>query len=153
MSTIEIIGGPPIASVEAIRRQIVDYLSGTPVLRAVLFGSFARGAADSSSDLDLMLIERSSRPFLDRGLDHLPLFRLGVGVDLLVYTPEEYAQLKAEGNPLIKRVEQEGVTLYVRYPNGLVEGTPHSAFTRSQAERALTAADTVLTTVREELTT
>ena len=66
------------------------------------------------SDVDLVLIERTSRPFLERGLEHLPLFRLGVGVDLLIYTPEEYEQLKRDGNPLIERVEQEGVTIYAR---------------------------------------
>ena len=38
-----------------------------------------------------------------------------------------------------------------RYPNGLIEGTPHEAFTRSQAERALTAAETVLEAVRRVL--
>ena len=117
MSDVEIIGGPPTVSAESIRRKIVDYLTGTRVRRAILFGSFARGSADSISDVDLVLIEDNPRPFLDRGLDHLPLFRLGVGVDLLVYTPEEYAQLKADGNPLIERVEQEGVTLYARSEN------------------------------------
>ncbi len=36
-----------------------------------------------------------------------------------------------------------------RYPNGLVEGTPHEAFTRAQAERALAAAARILGTARE----
>ena len=31
-----------------------------------------------------------------------------------------------------------------RYPNGLVEGMPYEVFTRTQAERALTAAETIL---------
>ena len=44
----------------------------------------------------------------------LPLFRMGLGVDLLVYTPEEYERLKAEGHPLIERVEREGITVYAR---------------------------------------
>jgi HEPN domain-containing protein len=39
-----------------------------------------------------------------------------------------------------------------RYPNGLVEGTPHEAFTRAQAERALEAAEKALAAVRRELT-
>ena len=38
-----------------------------------------------------------------------------------------------------------------RYPNGLVEGTPRQAFTRSQAERALAAAETILGSVKTEL--
>ncbi len=35
-----------------------------------------------------------------------------------------------------------------RYPNGLVEGTPHTAFTRAQADRALEGAGQVLVAVR-----
>ena len=38
-----------------------------------------------------------------------------------------------------------------RYPNGLVEGMPYEVFTRTQAERALTSAETILAAVREEI--
>jgi HEPN domain-containing protein len=38
-----------------------------------------------------------------------------------------------------------------RYPNGLVEGTPHEVFTRSQAERALGLAEDFLDAVRRTL--
>lgn len=38
-----------------------------------------------------------------------------------------------------------------RYPNGLVEGTPHRAFTRAQAERALLAGEQFLQGVRPEI--
>jgi len=38
-----------------------------------------------------------------------------------------------------------------RYPNGLVEGVPHRAFTRKQAERALGAARTILEAVKAEV--
>lgn len=38
-----------------------------------------------------------------------------------------------------------------RYPNGLVEGTPHQAFTRAQALRALESAEAALAAVGREL--
>lgn len=38
-----------------------------------------------------------------------------------------------------------------RYPNGLVDGTPHRAFTRSQAERALASAERALLVVKRAL--
>jgi HEPN domain-containing protein len=38
-----------------------------------------------------------------------------------------------------------------RYPNALIEGTPHRAFTRSQAERAMQAAEAILDAARKTL--
>ncbi len=38
-----------------------------------------------------------------------------------------------------------------RYPNGLVDGTPHRAFTRAQAERALECAERILSAMKGRL--
>jgi len=111
---VDIIRGPARLTLDQLVVHLVRYLGGTRVARAIVFGSFARGEADAVSDLDLVLIEPTSEPFLERGLRHLPLFRLGVGLDLLVYTPDEYARLRREGHPLIERVEREGRTVYAR---------------------------------------
>lgn len=111
---VEVTKGPPPTTLEALAERLRAYLSGTEVDRAIVFGSYARGDADLASDLDLVLIERTEQPFVERGRAHLPLFRLGLGVDLLVYTPEEYARMKAAGNPLIQRIEEEGVEVYAR---------------------------------------
>jgi predicted nucleotidyltransferase len=112
--TIDVIAGPAPLSLDELRSQICSHLSSTNVVRAIVFGSYARGDADVVSDLDLLIIEPTTLPFLDRGRQHLQLFRMGVGVDLLVYTPDEYERLKREGHPLIARVEREGVTVYAR---------------------------------------
>src|SRR5262249_36112338 len=114
MDEVEVVKGPPVLSREELLRRVGEYAAGAGVARAIVFGSFARGAADAVSDLDVILIEPTSRPFLERGLAHLPLFRIGLGVDLLVYTPEEYERLRAEGHPLVERAEREGVTVYAR---------------------------------------
>ena len=111
---VEIVKGPPLVDGAELRQKIRNYLAGTDVEKAILFGSFARGRADMASDVDLLLITETSRPFLERGLDHLPLFALGVGVDLIVYTPAEYKRLLREGNPLARRIEKEGEVLYAR---------------------------------------
>jgi predicted nucleotidyltransferase len=38
-----------------MQRAIADYFSGKPVVRAYLFGSYARGDADSNSDVDVLV--------------------------------------------------------------------------------------------------
>jgi predicted nucleotidyltransferase len=111
---VEVVGGAHPLPFDVIKRRIAAHLRGTRVQRAIVFGSYARGSADSESDLDLVLIERTSRPFLERGRAHLALFRLPMGLDLLVYTPEEHERLKQEESPLIDRVEREGVVVYER---------------------------------------
>jgi predicted nucleotidyltransferase len=118
---IEVVKGVPVPSLDEVRRWIKEYAAGTGVTRAIVFGSFARGDADFASDVDVILIEPTSRPFTERGLAHLPLFRIGVGVDLLVYTPEEYDRLRADGHPLIERAEREGITVYARPESGGTE--------------------------------
>ncbi len=59
--------------------------------KIVLFGSYARGDADASSDVDLMVIESG---FDDKAGEYLRLKeaigRLGVGVDLLLCTEAEF---------------------------------------------------------------
>jgi uncharacterized protein len=59
--------------------------------KIIVFGSYGRGDADEGSDLDLMVVERQ---LPDRGQEYLRLResigRLGVGVDLLVYSAQEF---------------------------------------------------------------
>ncbi len=109
---ISVQAGPPLLSRSELEMRIRLHLATTGVKRALLFGSYARGTADAFSDVDLVFIEDTLRPFVERGLAHLPLFKMGVGVDLLVYTPKEYQMLKEQRNPLVERVEEEGITIY-----------------------------------------
>jgi predicted nucleotidyltransferase len=114
MDEVIVIGGPASVPFERLERAIVSHLEGTAVERAIVFGSWARGEQDVSSDLDLVLVEETASPFTERGRAHMPLFDMGVGVDLIVYTPGEYARLLEDGNPLVARVEREGVVVYAR---------------------------------------
>jgi uncharacterized protein len=52
--------------------------------------------------------------FLDRIADAFDLLKPRYGIDLLVYTPEEYRQMLANENPLIEEAEREGRVLLER---------------------------------------
>ena len=69
---------------------------------AWIFGSHARGTAGPDSDIDVIVVAPTRRPFVDRFRDYLPaIVDAGIGVDLLVYTPGEFAQMKAEERPFL----------------------------------------------------
>ena len=69
---------------------------------AWIFGSQARGTAGAGSDIDVIVVAPTDRPFVDRFRDYLPaIVDAGVGVDLLVYTPEEFARMQAEERPFL----------------------------------------------------
>ena len=51
-------------STETMTRQIADYFKTQPVLKAWLFGSFARGEETPQSDVDILFVpDRSGKPF------------------------------------------------------------------------------------------
>jgi predicted nucleotidyltransferase len=82
-----------------VRRWVADrlprLLRRPDVVEAWLFGSFARGDADGYSDLDVMVVANTRRPFVDRFRDFPELLRdVPVGLDLLVYTPAEFADAR-----------------------------------------------------------
>jgi len=83
------------------------------VLRAVVFGSLARNEGTRRSDLDLIIVLRTGKRFLDRYDDLLPEMTRaapGLDVDLLIYTPEELDQMSER--PFIRQALQQGVTIY-----------------------------------------
>ena len=85
--------------------------------KGILFGSSARGDADSHSDIDLIVIKRTDRRFLDRLADVIDAVEPDFGFDVLVYTPEEFERMCDEGNPLLTRAVEEGKVIYER-PEG-----------------------------------
>ena len=77
-----------------------------------IFGSYARGTNTRHSDLDVIFVEDTRKPFLKR-LDPYfnPLSKLMKGgVDVLVYTPQEFKKLK--DNLFMKRAVKEGVVIF-----------------------------------------
>lgn len=81
----------PIAA-EAILQTIAQRLQGR-VEAAYLFGSLAEGRATRDSDIDLLLVAPTDKPFLERWRDFADLLEGEYAIDLLVYTPAEFARL------------------------------------------------------------
>ena len=96
-------------------RSIVERLQPMRPLRILLFGSAARGDADALSDLDVIVVaERVAPRFFDWIAEAYDLIEPRYGLDILIYTPDEYREMRDAENPLIERAEGEGRVLYER---------------------------------------
>lgn len=84
---------------------------------AYVFGSHGRGDADRYSDIDVIVVAPSGRPPVERFRDYLPaIIQAGVGVDLFVYTPEEFQDMLAEGRPFLTSALESARLVYGESP-------------------------------------
>jgi hypothetical protein len=67
------------------------------------------------SDLDIVVIKRTKKLFFTRLRETALLIPPGLeGVDILVYTPEEFIEMKREGNAFAEMIMEEGIIIYDR---------------------------------------
>ena len=67
----------------------------------------------------MIVVAPTGRPFVDRFRDYLPaIANAGVGVDLLVYTPEEFARMQAEERPFLVDALADARRIHVGHPRG-----------------------------------
>ncbi len=82
--------------------------------KILLIGSMADGSIEEWSDLDLVIIKETNKRFLDRTKEVMQLLHPQVGVDILVYTPEEFETLSSERAFIHHEILEKGKVLYER---------------------------------------
>jgi predicted nucleotidyltransferase len=95
--------------------EIVAKLSRLSVEKISLFGSYTRGKADLFTDLDVLVIIDTDKPFIERIAEIHSLLALPVDADILCYTPEEFRRMK--DTPFFKKVLADEVVLYEKRPD------------------------------------
>lgn len=100
-------------SLDELRLLAVPLLRNAGASRAIVFGSWARGEADGFSDLDLVVVMETDRPRAGRGLELAGQLdaTLPVVVDLIVYTPAEFAAGMARGFDVFDALSRDGVEI------------------------------------------
>ncbi len=103
----------PRPSLESELERFVDVLrSDESVLKVIVFGSVATGDVWEWSDIDLVVVQQTDLPFLERLRMLLRKLRPRVGLDLLVYTPEEFDRLCRERSFFRDEILAKGKVLY-----------------------------------------
>lgn len=100
-------------NVNSIRKYLLPIFHQHQIRKAILFGSFARKESSSHSDVDLILIKKTSQRFFDRYdniLVDLNKAIPGYEVDVLIYTPDELDRIAER--PFIAQALREGKVLY-----------------------------------------
>lgn len=81
--------------------------------KVILFGSMAASDISEWSDIDLVVIKETSLPFVHRLKEVALLCSAPVGVDFLVYTPDEFQKMIVDKNPFIlEEIVNKGQILY-----------------------------------------
>lgn len=93
-------------------RALISGLKKYGAEKIILFGSVARNDADEHSDTDLVVIKRSRKNFIERLGEVVPYIRVAGAVDVLVYTPEEWVDMKRRGSSFFLQVQKTGRTIF-----------------------------------------
>lgn len=97
--------------IEAELNRIIKKIKSLDVKKVILFGSSARGDINSKSDIDLLIVKESEMPFLSRLEEIYAAIEPTMAIDILVYTPKEFDELKGSSS-FVSRAVEEGKVLY-----------------------------------------
>jgi predicted nucleotidyltransferase len=85
------------------------------VERISMFGSYPRRKPDLFSDLDILVVMRTEKPFLERLKEVYSSLSLPVDADILCYTPEEFEVMKKR--PFFQEALKKEIVLYEKGNN------------------------------------
>jgi len=77
-----------------LNRMVESIIREYNPLRIIVFGSVANGIVDEWSDVDLVVIKETDKPFYERLEEVVQIAQPNVAADILVYTPEEEERMK-----------------------------------------------------------
>lgn len=99
-------------NIDKIVRQLIDAYRPEKI---ILFGSYAYGEPHKDSDIDLLIIKKTSRPFIDRLVQVRKILtdpNRSVPLETIVLTPEELNARLRIGDQFIQEIVTRGEVLY-----------------------------------------
>jgi len=98
--------------IDEISKKIVKEIAPEKI---ILFGSYANGSPTNESDIDLIIVNKTSLPKHKRGIEIRRLFyRQLIPLDIKVYTPEEFEDELSNHYSFLYSAIQNSILLYER---------------------------------------
>jgi predicted nucleotidyltransferase len=107
--------GLPKAVREELDKFVELVVAGYRPDKIILFGSYAYGKPSADSDLDLLIIKKTSERFIDRWTNVRMIVsdpKRTIPIEPLVLTPEEVEERLAMGDQFIEEIITKGEVLY-----------------------------------------
>ena len=98
----------------ALLEKIIDRIvSKYSPEKVIVFGSVANGAADSDSDVDILVIMETELSYHRRsGPIRATMRGIPVAADIFVLTPDEYETLKDDETSFASEISKTGIVAY-----------------------------------------
>ncbi len=83
----------------------------------VLFGSYAYGTPNAESDIDLLIVKKTEKPFFQRLFEVQRIVSevcRGYALEPIVLSPGEIEERLRRGDQFIKEIFNKGVVMYAR---------------------------------------
>ena len=95
----------------ALKREIISTFRPFDPEKIIIFGSIAREDSDKTSDVDLIVVYHTDKPFMDRLKELYMSWHIPRAVDILAYTPGEFDKMLEESF-FVQDVVKDGEVIY-----------------------------------------
>lgn len=100
-------------NLENLKKQIIDNFKPFNPEKIILFGSAAGDNWDEESDIDIILVYETDKSFLNRLKELYEKWSIPKAVDILAYTPSEFAEM-ISSNYFVQDAVKDGELIYER---------------------------------------
>lgn len=103
----------PKSDIQEIKQHILTAFMPFNPHRIILFGSIPSADWDEYSDVDIIIVYETDKRFLDRLKDLYMSWNIPKAIDILAYTPAEFAEMITD-NCFVQDAVKYGELLYER---------------------------------------
>ena len=99
-----------------VAKEFATLMPKRGVISIILFGSVARGESTEKSDIDLLIVYRGKRSYVEKNTNVLAgkYLEQDILVSPVMYSEDDVRDMAKQYNSFVSRIEDEGIVLYGR---------------------------------------